>query len=97
VKEAHDSGRLVAAICHGPQVLISAGVVGGRRVTSWPSIAIDLKNAGALWVDEAVVRDANLVTSRQPADLPEFNAAIIEALRGREGRSAEQAGRKKRE
>ncbi len=86
VRKAHDSGRLVAAICHGPQLLISAEVVRGRKVTSWPSIAIDLKNAGALWIDEAVVRDGNLITSRQPADLPEFNAAIIEALQGRDSR-----------
>jgi protease I len=86
VRTAHDSGRLVAAICHGPQILISAEVVRGRKVTSWPSVAIDLKNAGALWVDEAVVRDGNLITSRQPADLPEFNAAIIEALEGRDSR-----------
>jgi protease I len=84
VRKAHDSGRLVAAICHGPQLLISAGVVRGRRVTSWPSIAIDLENAGALWFDEAVIRDGNLITSRQPADIPEFNAAIIEALQGQE-------------
>jgi protease I len=93
VRKAHDLGRPVAAICHGPQLLISAEVVRGRRVTSWPSIAIDLKNAGAIWVDEAVVRDGNLITSRQPADLPEFNAAIIEALQEREGRPIEQVRR----
>ena len=80
VRKAHDLGRLVAAICHGPQLLISAGVVRGRKVTSWPSIAIDLENAGALWFDEVVIRDGNLITSRQPADIPEFNAAIVEAL-----------------
>lgn len=80
VRKAIDSNKLVAAICHGPQLLISADAVRGRRVTSWPSIAIDLKNAGALWVDEAVVRDGNVITSRQPADLPEFNAAIVLAL-----------------
>jgi protease I len=85
VRKAHDLGRLVAAICHGPQLLISAEVVRGRRVTSWPSIAVDLMNAGAIWVDEAVVRDGNLITSRQPADLPEFNAAIMEALQEPEG------------
>jgi protease I len=93
VRKAHDLGRPVAAICHGPQLLISAEVVRGRRVTSWPSIAIDLKNAGALWVDEAVVRDGNLITSRQPADLPEFNAAIIAALQEQEGRSIERVRR----
>jgi protease I len=84
VRKAHDLGRLVAAICHGPQLLISAEVVRGRKVTSWPSIAIDLKNAGALWVDEAVVRDGNLITSRQPADIPEFNEAILQALQEQE-------------
>jgi deglycase len=80
VRKANDLGRVVAAICHGPQLLISADVVRGRKVTSWPSIAVDLKNAGASWVDEAVVRDGNLITSRQPADIPEFNAAITRAL-----------------
>lgn len=81
VKKAHDLGKVIAAICHGPQLLLSAGVVKGRRVTSWPSVAVDLKNAGAKWVDEPVVQDGNLITSRKPADLPRFNEAIIEALR----------------
>lgn len=80
VGEMHRAGKLVAAICHGPQLLISADVVRGRRVTSWPSVAVDLRNAGAIWVDEPVVRDGNLITSRQPADLSEFDAAVIEAL-----------------
>ncbi len=80
VKAAYDSGRVVAAVCHGPQLLISADIVRGRRLTSWPSVAIDLKNAGAIWVDEPVVQDGNLITSRKPADLPRFNKAIIEAL-----------------
>ncbi len=82
VKRAHDAGKLIAAVCHGPQLLISAEVVKGRKLTSWPSVAIDLKNAGANWVDEAVVRDGNIITSRKPADLPQFNQAIIEALDG---------------
>ena len=81
VRRAYDLGKVVAAICHGPQLLISAEVVKGRRVTSWPSVAIDLKNAGAEWVDAPVVQDGNLITSRKPADLPKFNKAIIEALR----------------
>ena len=81
VRKAHDLGKLIAAICHGPQLLLSAGIVNGRRVTSWPSVAVDVKNAGAKWVDEPVVRDGNLITSRKPADLPRFNEAIIEALR----------------
>jgi protease I len=81
VRKAHDLGRVVAAICHGPQLLISAEIVKGRRVTSWPSVAVDLRNAGADWVDAPVVQDGNLITSRKPADLPRFNKAIIEALR----------------
>jgi len=81
VRKAHELGKVVAAICHGPQLLISADTVRGRRVTSWPSVAVDLKNAGAEWVDEPVVQDGNLITSRKPADLPRFNKAIIEALR----------------
>ena len=81
VRKAHDAGKVIAAICHGPQLLISADIVRRRRLTSWPSIAIDLKNAGANWVDAPVVQDRNLITSRKPADLPRFNKAIIEALR----------------
>ncbi|MBI4188031.1 MAG: type 1 glutamine amidotransferase [Chloroflexi bacterium] len=80
VKKAADNGKVVAAVCHGPQLLISAGIVKGRRVTSWPSVAIDLRNAGATWVDEPVVIDGNIITSRKPADLPGFNQAIIGAL-----------------
>jgi protease I len=80
VKKAFGLGKIVAAVCHGPQLLISADVVRGRRVTSWPSVAVDLKNAGAVWVDEPVVIDGNLITSRKPADIPKFNKAIIEAL-----------------
>jgi len=81
VRKAHDLGKVVAAICHGPQLLISAEIVRGRRVTSWPSIAVDLRNAGADWVDAPVVQDGNVITSRKPADIPRFNKAIIEALR----------------
>lgn len=84
IRKVYDSGKVVAAICHGPQLLISADIVKGRRVTSWPSIAIDLKNAGANWVDDAVVQDGNLITSRKPADIPRFNRAIIEALLARQ-------------
>jgi protease I len=80
VRQTADRGRVVAAICHGPQLLISAGEVGGRRVTSWPSIAVDLVNAGAIWVDEPVVHDGNVITSRKPSDLPRFNKAILKAL-----------------
>ena len=80
VRKAHAEGKIIAAICHGPQLLISAGIVKGRRVTSWPSVAVDLKNAGSVWVDEPVVSDGNIITSRRPADLPKFNKAIVEAL-----------------
>ena len=80
VRKAYDSGKIVAAICHGPQLLISADIVRGRRVTSWPSVAEDLRNAGAEWVDVPVAQDGNLITSRKPADLPKFNKAIIDAL-----------------
>jgi protease I len=80
VRKAHAQGKIIAAVCHGPQLLISADIVKGRRVTSWPSVAVDLKNAGAIWVDEPIVRDGNIITSRKPADLPKFNKAIIEAL-----------------
>ena len=80
VGKAYRQGKVIAAICHGPQLLISADIVRDRRVTSWASVAVDLKNSGAVWVDEPVVRDGNLITSRKPADLPQFNAAVIEAL-----------------
>jgi protease I len=80
VRQAHDLGKVIAAICHGPQLLISADIVRGRRVTSWASVTVDLENAGAIWVDEAVVHDGNLITSRKPADLPRFNKVIIDAL-----------------
>ncbi len=82
VRKAHDAGKLIAAVCHGPQLLISADIVSGRRVTSWPSIAVDLRNAGAEWVDAPVVQDGNIITARKPADLPRFNKAIIEVLQG---------------
>jgi len=80
VRKAHAEGKIIAAICHGPQLLISADIVKGRRVTSCPSVAIDLKNAGAIWVNEPTVRDGNIITARKPADLPKFNKAIIDAL-----------------
>lgn len=73
-----EKGKPVAAICHGPWTLINAGAVNGRRMTSWPSLEIDLRNAGAEWVDEEVVVDQGLVTSRKPDDLPAFCAKMIE-------------------
>ena len=78
IREFFDAGKPVAAICHGPWTLIDAGVVKGRRMTSYPSIKTDLKNAGANWVDEEVVVDNGLVTSRKPDDLPAFNHKMIE-------------------
>lgn len=74
-------GKLVAAVCHGPQLLIEAEAVKGRVLTSWPSVRKDLENAGATWVDEEVHVDGTLVTSRKPDDLPAFTAAIAERLR----------------
>ncbi|MGY1732255.1 type 1 glutamine amidotransferase domain-containing protein [Geodermatophilus sp. SYSU D01045] len=78
VKAFFDADKPVAAICHAPWVLAEADVVRGRRMTSWPSLQTDLRNAGAKWVDEEVVVDGNLVTSRKPDDLDAFNAAIVE-------------------
>ena len=78
IKAFFDAGKPIAAICHGPWTLIDAGVIAGRRVTSYPSIQTDLKNAGAEWVDEQVVTDNGLVTSRKPADLPAFNQKMVE-------------------
>ena len=78
VKSFFDAGKPVAAICHGPQMLIEADVVRGRRLTSYPSLQTDLRNAGADWVDETVVTDNGLVTSRKPDDIPDFNRKMIE-------------------
>ena len=80
VREAMDAGKPVAAICHGPQLLISANALRGRTLTCWPSIAIDVKNAGGQSVDKPVVEDGNLITSRKPDDVPMFSDAIVRAL-----------------
>jgi protease I len=80
VKSFVESGKPVAAICHAPWTLIEADVVRGRTLTSWPSVRTDLRNAGATWVDETVVTDANLITSRNPDDLPAFTKALLEAV-----------------
>ena len=88
VKAFFDANKPVAAICHGPWTLIDAGLVKGRRMTSYHSIQMDLKNAGADWVDEEVVEDQNLITSRKPDDIPAFNRKLIEKLQA--GRGSEQ-------
>jgi protease I len=80
VRRFCESGKLVAAICHGPQLLIEADAVDGRKLTSWPSVRKDLENAGAKWVDQEVVEDGNLLTSRKPADLEAFSKAILARL-----------------
>jgi protease I len=82
VRSFFAAGKPVAAICHGPQMLIEAGVVRGRRLTSFPSLRTDLKNAGATWVNAVVVAHRGLVTSRKPDDLPHFNAKMIEEFAG---------------
>jgi protease I len=78
VRAFFEEGKPVAAICHGPQMLIEANVVRGRKLTSYPSLKTDLINAGAEWVDEKVVVDLGLVTSRKPDDIPDFNKKMIE-------------------
>jgi len=78
IKAFVTAGKPIAAICHAPWTLINAEAVKGRMITSWPSLRIDLTNAGANWVDREVVNDGNLVTSRKPDDLPAFNRAMIE-------------------
>ncbi|HVT89313.1 MAG TPA: type 1 glutamine amidotransferase domain-containing protein [Tepidisphaeraceae bacterium] len=76
-----EAGKPIAAICHGPWTLIETGVVKGRKMTSWPSLKTDLRNAGADWVDQEVVTDRGLVTSRKPDDIPAFNRQMIEEFR----------------
>ena len=80
VRNAMAAGKPVAAICHGPQLLISANALRDRTVTCWPSIAVDVKNAGGLYVDQPVAQDGNLITSRKPDDVPLFSEALIRAL-----------------
>ena len=84
VKHFIDSGKPVAAICHGPWMLVEAGGVQGRTLTSWPSLQTDIRNAGGQWVDEEVVADRNLVTSRKPDDIPAFNKKMVVVMAGGE-------------
>lgn len=81
VRHFVDEGKVIAAICHGPWILINAEAVRGRSMTSFPSLRKDLENAGANWADQAVVTDNGVITSRNPDDLPAFNRKIIEELR----------------
>jgi protease I len=78
VKAFFDSDKPVAAICHGPWLLVEADVLDGRKLTSWPSLKTDITNAGGHWTDEEVVTDRGLITSRKPSDIPAFNRAMIE-------------------
>ena len=80
VRDAARTNKTIAVICHGGWLLISADLVKGKRMTSWPSLTDDLKNAGAEWVDEEVVVDGQLISSRKPDDIPAFSQALIEAL-----------------
>ncbi len=89
VRDFFEQSKPVGVICHGPWMLVEAGVVRGRKVTSWPSLQTDIRNAGGEWVDEQVVVDNGLVTSRKPDDLPAFNAKIVEEFA--EGKHAEQS------
>jgi protease I len=82
IREFGRENKPIAAICHGPWTLIDADLVDGKRVTSWPTLQMDLQNAGAEWTDEQVVVDGKLVTSRKPDDIPAFNQAILSELSG---------------
>ena len=87
VRDFFNSGKPIGVICHGPWTLVEASVLQGRRITSWPSLRTDIRNAGAEWVDQEVVVDEGLVSSRKPDDIPAFAAKLIEEIR--EGRHAD--------
>jgi protease I len=89
VRDFFERAKPVGVICHGPWTIVEAGVVRGRKITSWPTLRTDIRNAGGNWVDEEVVVDAGLVSSRKPDDLPAFCAKIVEEFA--EGEHAEQA------
>jgi protease I len=96
IRRFFEMGKPIAAICHGPLLLVEAKVVAGRALTSWPSIREELENAGARWIDREVVEDANLITSRKPADLDAFCKAILDRLGGREAGAARGGGERGR-
>jgi protease I len=91
VKSFFDAGKPVAAICHGPWMLVETGAVKGRTMTSWPSLKTDIQNAGGTWVDEQVVLSNGVVTSRQPDDIPAFNREMIELFAKGAGASKKNA------
>ena len=96
IKSFFDASKPVAAICHGPWTIIDAGHAQGRTITSYPSIKNDLMNAGAMWVDQEVVNENGLVTSRNPDDIPAFNREMISLFglqTGKQSRSAKQSGK----
>jgi protease I len=82
VRSFSDAGKPMAVICHGPWMLVESGVVRGKRVTSWPTLETDIRNAGGEWVDDEVVVDGNLVTSRKPDDIPAFNREMVRIFSG---------------
>jgi protease I len=82
VRAFHDAKKPMAVICHGPWVLVEAGVVRGKRLTSWPTLQTDIRNAGGEWVDEECVVDDGIVTSRKPDDIPAFNEKMLELFEG---------------
>ena len=89
VRDAARANKTIAVICHGAWLLASAGLVKGKKMTSWPSLTDDLKNAGAQWVDEQVVVDGHLISSRKPDDIPAFSEALVDARRALEHQRAE--------
>jgi protease I len=97
VRSFFEEGKPIGVICHGPWTLIEAGVVEDRAITSWPSLKTDLENAGARWVDQEVVVDRGLVSSRNPKDLPAFNRKIVEEFaEGRHGKDLSRGAREER-
>lgn len=91
IREYGETGRPLAVICHAPWELINAGLVQGRKLTSWPTLQTDLRNAGAEWVDQPVVVDGQLISSRKPADMPQFTEAILKMMSGQQRAQPRQA------